>query len=105
MSHEDGARAIHRAGRSCSVAVYEAFSNVDHAGGNSPAPRSIDGKCGALLAAEQVLHDLGVDAEGELDGAFERELGYVRCTELRRHRIDCNDCVGVAARLLDELLA
>lgn len=105
MNHEDEARRIHRTGFNCSNSMYQAFADVDHAGGNPPAPRSIAGKCGALLTAQKVLRDLGVDAEDELERAFKEEFGYVTCIDLKRHRCSCNDCVGVAARLVDELSA
>lgn len=105
MNHEDAARAIHRTGLNCSNSVYKAFADVDSAGGNPPAPRSIAGKCGALLTAQKVLRDLGVDAEDELEQAFKAELGYVTCIDLKRHRRNCNDCVGVAARLVDSYVA
>ena len=105
MDHEAEARRIHNSGYNCSNSVYQAFSDVDHAGGQPPAPRSIAGKCGALITAQKVLRDLGVDGEDELERAFEAEMGYVTCRDLKRHRCSCNDCVGVAARLVDELVA
>ena len=105
MGHEEMARSIHRTGYNCSNSVDKAFSDVNGAAGNPPAPRSIAGKCGALLAAQKVLRDLGIGSEDELERAFSEELGYVTCVELKRHRCDCNDCVGVAARLTDQLLS
>lgn len=105
MEHEAAARQIHRSGYNCSNSVYQAFSDVDTAGGEPPAPRSIAGKCGALLTAQKVLRDLGVDREDELEQAFQAEFGYVLCRDLKRNRCNCNDCVGVAARLVDEFLA
>lgn len=105
MSHEDQARAMHRTGLNCSNSVYNAFSDIDHAGGTPPAPRSIDGKCGALITAQKVLRDLGIDAEDELEQAFKDEFGHVKCFDLKRARCNCNDCVGVAARMADELIA
>ncbi len=105
MNHEPEARAIHRTGTNCSTAVYRAFSDVDKAGGTPPAPRSIAGKCGALLTAQQVLKDMGVDAADELERDFCERLGFVTCIDLKRARRDCNDCVGVAAELADKYLA
>ena len=105
MGHEDTARAIHREGSNCSNSIWQAFADVHDAGGNPPAPRSIDGKCGALLTAQKVLRDLGIDREEELEQAFKEEFGYVMCLELKLHRRSCNDCVGVAARLADEVIA
>ena len=102
MGHEDTARAIHREGSNCSNSIWQAFADVHDAGGNPPAPRSIHGKCGALLTAQKVLRDLGIDREEELEQAFREEFGYVKCLELKLHRRSCNDCVGVASRLVDE---
>lgn len=105
MDYENEARAIHRQGNNCSTSVDRAFAGINAASGNPPAPRSIDGKCGALLAAQKVVRDLGLDAADDLERAFESELGYVTCVKLKLHRRSCNDCVGVAARLVDEALA
>lgn len=105
MDHETEARRIHKTGLNCSNSLYQAFSDIDHAGGNPPAPRSIGGKCGALLTAQKILRDLGIDREDELEKAFEQEFGFVTCIELKRHRCNCNDCVGVASRLTDQMLA
>ena len=105
MSRESKAREIHlTTGCNCSNAVYRAFSDVNKAGGTPPAPRSIAGKCGALLAAQKVLQDLGIDKAGELEHDFQVELGYVTCRDLKRNRRNCNDCVGVAARLAEKYL-
>ena len=96
---------MHRTGYNCSQSVWRAFADIDHAKGNPPAPRSIGGKCGALLAAQKVLRNLGIDREDEIERAFANEFGYVTCLQLKLHRRNCNDCVGVAARLVDEFLA
>lgn len=104
MNHKQEARSIHRSGYNCSSSVDRAFADVNAASGNPPAPRSIEGKCGALLAAQKVLRDLGIDCEKELEQAFEAELGYVTCVDLKRNRRSCNDCVGIASRLVDEYL-
>lgn len=107
MNHESAARQIHRTGYNCSNSVYQAFEDIDATAKTTrpPAPRSIAGKCGALLTAQQVLRDLGIDREDELEQAFEDEFGYVTCRDLKRHRRSCNDCVGVASRLVDEYVA
>ena len=105
MNHEPEARAIHRTGLNCSNSVDRAFADINAASGNPPAPRSIACKGGALLAAQKVIRDLGIDKEDELERAFEAELGYVKCLDLKRHRRSCNDCVGVATHLADNLIA
>ena len=101
MDRESKARSIHRTGPNCSISVDRAFADVNAANGNPPAPRSIAGKCGALLAAQKVMRDLGIDGEEELEQAFRDEMGYVTCIDLKRNRRNCNDCVGVAARLAE----
>ena len=105
MNHEATARRIHHTGYNCSNSVDRAFSDVNSAAGNPPAPRSVAGKCGALLAAQKVLRDLGIGREDELERAFEEQLGFVTCVELKRNRRDCNDCVGVATLLADRIIA
>ncbi|MEE1158159.1 MAG: hypothetical protein UHS51_01935 [Atopobiaceae bacterium] len=105
MGHEETARTIHRAGNNCSISVDRAFSDINKVAGNPPAPRSVAGKCGALLAAQKVLRDLGIDRDDELERAFEQEFGYVTCLQLKLHRRSCNDCVGVASRLADQMIA
>jgi hypothetical protein len=105
MDHESTARELHRTKLNCSNSVYRAFSDIDKSGGEPPAPRSIDGKCGALITAQKILRDLGIDREAELEQAFKDELGYTLCFDLKRNRVSCNDCVGTAARLVDEYLA
>jgi hypothetical protein len=105
MDHETTARDIHNSGNNCSNSVYRAFSDIDTAGGTPPAPRSIEGKCGALLTAQKVLADLGIDRADELEQAFREHFGYVKCFDLKRNRRSCNDCVGVASRLVDEFVA
>ena len=105
MNHESMARKIHRSGFNCSNSVYQAFADIDSVDGNPPAPRSIAGKCGALLTAQKVLRDLGIEREAELEQAFADEFGYVTCRDLKLHRCSCNDCVGVASRLVDEYAA
>lgn len=105
MSHASTAQQIFSSGPNCSVSVYQAFSDVDKVGGTPPAPRSIGGKCGALLAAQRVLEDMGAGRADELERDFAAELGYVKCVDLKRNRVSCNDCVGTAARLVDKYLA
>ena len=105
MNREKEARTFHRSGYNCSNSVHKAFADIDHAGGNPPAPRSIAGKCGALLTAQKVLRDLGIGREEDIERAFQTEFGYVTCRELRQHRCNCNDCVGVASWLVDEFIA
>ena len=96
MNREQMARGKHNSGYSCSSAVYSAFG--DKVSGSAPTPRSEGGKCGAVLAAEKVLRQLGMD-EAAFDRAFVEAFGSLKCDELRRLCHSCNDLVGTAARL------
>lgn len=61
--------------RGDSVSVYQAFRDVNTAGdGQVPAPRSIDGKCGAVLAAEKLIREMNVGDEAEFDDKFSEIL-------------------------------
>lgn len=103
MSREQTARSAHRSGSNCSASVYNAFSDVNPNPGSIPAPRSEGGLCGAVLAARKLLREMGRD-----DAAFEQksleQFGSLKCGELRRGRVPCNDLVGAAARLVEEQL-
>ena len=103
MSHEQPARAAHRSGFNCSSSLYRAFSDVNPNTGKAPAPRSEGGKCGALLAGQKLLREMGADDSG-FEQAFLQAFGATKCGELRRRGIPCNDLVGGTARMLDERL-
>ena len=99
MSHEEKACMAHRDGSNCAAAVYNAFEDVNPNPGAIPKPRSDGGKCGAVLAAEQLLRDMGID--GDFDQRFTEHYGSLKCADLRRTRALCNDLVGGAAKLVD----
>lgn len=101
MNREQAARKKHNSGFSCASAVYSAFNDV--VSGTAPIPRSEGGKCGAVLAEEKMLKQLGLDSAA-FDRQFERQFGSLRCDELRRARHSCNDLVGMAARIAAEAI-
>jgi len=101
VNREQAARKKHNSGFSCASAVYSAFNDV--VSGTAPIPRSEGGKCGAVLAAEKMLKQLGLDSAA-FDRQFERQFGSLRCDELRRTRHLCNDLVGMAARIAAEAI-
>lgn len=101
MNREHTARTKHNNGYSCAGAVYSAFNDV--VSGTAPIPRSEGGKCGAVLAAEKVLRQLGLDSAA-FDQEFVRQFGSLKCNELRRARHSCNDLVGTAARLTGNVI-
>ena len=102
MTREEAARQAHRSGRGCAWAVYNTFSDVNPHPGAVPIPRSEGGKCGAVLAAEKLLREMGV--EGDFDREFTALFGSLKCGELRRKGVPCNDLVGAAARLVEARL-
>ena len=105
MNHENEARELRRKGKLCSVALHDAFAKDTKISEDFPMPRSIDGKCGALLTALKILDDTG---NGDKKEAFEKEFvrrfGYSKCLDLMKHEARCEDYVGEAARMLDEIL-
>ena len=61
MSREETARSKHKNGNNCAVSVYSSF--FDRISGVAPTPRSEGGKCGALLAGEKALSQMGLSTE------------------------------------------
>ena len=105
-NHEQTARLNHRSGYNCSQAVTAAFSPELHlppitAIKLSLKARSAGGKCGAYLAGLQLLLELRPEAMRVFREKFEAENGSTECKVLRGR---CNDMVGCAARLVEELL-
>ena len=101
MSREETARSKHKNGNNCAVSVYSSF--FDRISGVAPTPRSEGGKCGALLAGEKALSQMGLSTEA-FDQEFLQLFGSLKCAELRKAKIPCNDLVGTAARLVEELM-
>lgn len=71
--------------------------------GSAPMPRSEGGKCGAVLAGEKVLGQPGMNVES-FDETFISIFGSLKCSELRHTDPLCNDFVGCAARLTEEII-
>lgn len=97
------ARTNHKNGKNCAMAVYEAFSSVNPNKTTPPKPRSEGGKCGAVLAAEQVIREMGGTQEqvDEFEKEFAAKYGSLKCAELRGIlRNKCNDYVGTAAAMV-----
>ena len=106
MTHETTARINHRSGYNCAQAVTAAFA--DALGSTpvavlkfAPKPRSAGGKCGAYLAGLALLNDLNPEKTGVFAVRFEKENGSTECKVLMGR---CNDMVGCAARLVEELI-
>lgn len=105
MNHETTARRTYRRGYSCSRSVYTAFEDINRNSSDSPSPRAEGGKCGAVLAAEKVLKETGTGRIKEFERKFLDRFGSLKCRELMRTSFFCNDFVGTAAAITDELLA
>ena len=101
MNREQIARERHNSGYNCANAVYFAF--IDKVSGTAPIPRSEGGKCGAVLAAEKALDQLGLNSSA-FDEEFYSRYRSLMCSELRRAGYSCNDLVGAAAELVSEMI-
>lgn len=60
IDYETIARNNHKSGMNCAMAVYDALYTGDGTNRTDPPrPRSVDGKCGAVLAALQFIRENG----------------------------------------------
>lgn len=104
-NHELRARELHKQGNNCSTSLHNAFSEDTQISNDFPAPRSIDGKCGALLCAEKILADMGqADKIEDFEKEFVNRFGYNKCVDLMTHDRRCNDYVGECAKMLDLII-
>ncbi|WP_172135139.1 C-GCAxxG-C-C family protein [Adlercreutzia sp. ZJ473] len=63
------------------------------------------GTCGALIAALMLTGLAGrADATEPMVHAFQRELGFLTCSDLMRHHVSCNACIKKGCALVDEVL-
>ncbi len=100
---ENIARSYHRNGNNCSQSVAKAFAEYAVA---APAPRSDGGKCGAYLAGKAILEKERPEMTEEFTRAFLEKNGYLECRKLRGlFKNKCNDYVGDAAGLVEEMLS
>ncbi len=98
--YETMARNSHKSGMNCAVSVYNAFVNDNKNATKPPAPRAEGGKCGAVLAAEQIIREMGgsQDKVDDFDKEFIERFGSLKCAELRGMlKNKCNDYVGAVA--------
>ena len=56
-NHEKTARELKEQGQNCSISLHTAFEKDTNLSKEYPAPRSIEGKCGALLTAIKILKE------------------------------------------------
>ena len=107
MDFEIIARSNHRNGMNCATAVYSALTEINTNKTTPPMPRSEGGKCGTVLAAEQILREMGKsqDTIDAFDKHFTEQFGSLKCSELRgMQRNKCNDYVGTAASMVAEMI-
>ena len=103
--YEIEARKLKESGKLCSNALYEVFKNDLKLEGNPPAPRSIDGICGAILTTEYILKQIGKEEYIEdYKEKFISKFKYIKCLELMRYEHRCSDYVGFSAEYITNLL-
>jgi len=104
-NHEEKARELKKQGNNCSASLNKAFEEDIELSQDFPMPRSIDGKCGALLTAIKILQETGhQDKIEEFEKQFKNKFEYVTCMELMTHGRKCNDYVGESAKMIDQIL-
>ena len=105
MDYEKLARDQHHRGVSCSGSVYKAFADVNPNMTQAPLPRAEGGKCGAVLAAEKVLREMGIEKTDKVEEEFLKRFGSLNCLELLSNSDKtCNDFVGAAASIVAKLM-
>ena len=100
---ESTARNNHRNGMNCAMSVYDALSTNNPNKSTPPKPRELGGMCGAVLAAEKTIREMGGTEEdiAEFEKRFTEQHKYLKCSELRGFFSGkCNDYVGTAAAIV-----
>ena len=103
IDYETIARTNHRSGMNCASSVYDALSMNNPNKTTPPRPRENGGMCGAVLAAEQTIREMGGSDEdiAEFERMFMEQHKYLKCGELRGFLSGkCNDYVGTAASII-----
>ena len=104
-NHEEYARNLKKQGKNCSASLNNAFQKDNNISSEFPMPRSIEGKCGALLTSLKILEETGNgDKKDEFEKEFIKKFGYSKCIELMTHGRRCEDYVGESAKMLEEIL-
>ena len=92
----------------CAMAVYNALATANENKTVPPMPRAEGGKCGTVLAAEQIIREMGgiSDMAEDFDKRFSGMFGSLKCAELRGMvKNKCNDYVGSAAAMIAEMMS
>ena len=105
VKYEEEARKLKSQGNNCSYSVYNAYVEDLNLNGDYPEPRSIEGKCGSLLAALHILKETGHEEnQKEFEEEFIKEFGYSKCIELMTHERRCSDYVGWSSNKINEII-
>jgi hypothetical protein len=88
------------------MAVYDALGMNNSNKTAAPRPRDNGGYCGAVLAAEQTIREMGgtdSDVE-EFEKRFTDLYGHLKCADMRGFMSGkCNDYVGSAAAIVGQM--
>ena len=106
IDYETIARNNHNGGMNCALSVYDALGMSNPNKTTAPRPRSEDGKCGAVISAEQTIREMGGTQEdiAEFERRFMEKFQHLQCSELRGIlRGKCNDYVGAAAAIVSQM--
>ena len=106
IDYETIARNNHRSGMNCAMAVYDALGTNNANKTLPPRPRDNGGICGAVLAAEQTIREMGGSEEkvAEFEKLFTDKYDHLKCGELRGFLSGkCNDYVGTAASIVAQM--
>ena len=103
--YEDKARSLKQSGALCSNAIFDAFKDELKLEGKPPLPRSIDGKCGAILTTEYILKNINREKYiDEYNKLFLDKFKYDKCLDLMKNDRRCSDYVGLSSRYISEIL-
>lgn len=106
QDYESIARSNHKSGMNCAIAVYNALNLNNPNSSNPPRPRDNGGVCGAVLAAEQTIREMGGtdDDVAEFEKRFTEKYKHLKCGELLGFlKGKCNDYVGSAAAIVADM--
>ena len=112
MDRETKARTFHRSGSNCSMSVMRTYADElgideDRSASEAPKPRSDGGKCGAYLAALEILGRIAPDKASDFETGFIALNGSNLCAILKgasgKNGKNCNDYVADAVNLVAEL--
>ena len=103
--HETLARKLKDEGNNCSAALYGAFKKDNKLENKYPEPRSIEGKCGALLTAISILKETGNEEKiKDFEKEFIEKFGFDKCKDLVKNGRNCREYVGQTAKMLDDII-